>query len=840
MKVAYNWLKEYADFKLSVDEMSQLLTDCGLEIDSVEEVESIRGGLKGLVVGEVLTCEPHPNSDHLHVTTVNVGQGEPLPIVCGAANVAAGQKVIVATVGTVLYDGDNRFTIKKSKLRGADSYGMICAEDEIGVGTSHDGIMVLPPETPVGMPAAEYFHLQSESVFEIGLTPNRSDATSHLGVARDLVALEKIRNHHDICLRYPSVEAFRPANGKWIDIEVQDSQNCPRYAGLCVKNVKVKESPEWLQKRLSSVGLRPINNVVDVTNYILMEMGQPMHAFDISKIKGNKIVVRPAHEGEKLVTLDGVERQLSTKNLMICNAEEPMCIAGVFGGLDAGVSDTTTDVFLESAYFNPISIRKTAREHGLNTDASFRYERGADPQICIYALQRAALLLAEVAGGEVASEITDIYPTPIERARVEFSLEYLNHLVGAEIAAEDVRDVLQALEMEVEMDLGDNAASTIYKVSVPTNKTDVTRPADLVEEFLRIYGYNRIEMSNRLSYGIRSEKSAEPERYQTRVSDFLSDNGFYEIMNNSLCSESYIDKFHLQNVVKMLNPLSKEMSIMRPSLLFGGLSSIAHNLNHKQPNLKFYEFGRTYAVVPEAQHEADVTRRYREENHMSLLLCGKMSEEIWQQPQQNADYYQLKSMVEKIWRTLRLHTLKVQKLDVNDPKALGKPQVDVEEAQPKAGIQEFAYGMQYNLGGKPAVRFGQVNPAICKAMDVKQDVFYADFYWDNILKSIPKTAPQYQEVNRFPEVRRDLALLLDKEIQFAQIEAIARKSEKVVLKEVSLFDVYEGKNLPEGKKSYAVSFTLQEEDKTLNDKQIEKIMEKITANLTKELGCSLR
>ena len=827
MKVAYSWLKEYADIDLSVDECSQLLTDCGLEIDAVEEVESIRGGLKGLVTGEVLSCEPHPDSDHLHLTKVDIGQGDPLPIVCGAANVAAGQKVIVATIGTVLYDGDKSFTIKKSKLRGADSMGMICAEDEIGVGSSHDGIMVLPPDTPVGMPAAQYFHLESETVFEIGLTPNRSDATSHIGVARDLVALENIRKNKPVKLKYPSVEAYEGVQGRIIEIKVEDTLACPRYAGLCIKNVKVKESPEWLKKRLVSVGLRPINNVVDVTNFILMEMGQPMHAFDMAKIKGNRIVVRPAKEGETLTTLDGVERKLSTKNLMICNAEEPMCIAGVFGGLDAGVSDSTTNVFLESAYFNPASIRKTAREHGLNTDASFRYERGADPEICIYALERAALLLQEVAQGEVASEIIDNYPEPIARPVAEFSLEYMNKLIGEPMQAAEVKRVLEALEMQVEMHSDTGSIETAapaqihYKVTVPLNKTDVTRPADVAEEFLRIYGYNRINSTRRISYGMGIAKGKEPERVVTKVSEFLSHNGFYEIMNNSLCPESYIGKFHLENVVRMLNPLSKEMSIMRTSLLHGGLNSIAYNLNHKQNNLKFYEFGRTYFYVPEASKEAPVDERFREENHLSLLLCGNENEELWQTPAKAFDFYSLKAYVGKIWKLLRLDSLRCRSLEAEG--------------------EEWSYGLQTMLpGNKAGVRFGKVKESLCQQFDIKAPVFYADFLWDNILAALPEKAPEYKEVARFPEVRRDLALLLDKKVEFSQIESIARKSEKNLLKEVSLFDVYEGRNLPEGKKSYAVSFILQDEERTLNDKQIEKTMEKILANLQKETGCTLR
>ena len=818
MKVSYSWLRQYADFDLSVEEVSRLLTDCGLEIDAVEEVESIRGGLKGIVTGEVLTCEPHPDSDHLHVTTVDVGQGEPLPIVCGAANVAAGQKVVVATVGTVLYDGQESFTIKKSKLRGKDSYGMICAEDEIGVGTGHEGIMVLAEDTPVGMPAAEYFKLQSETVFEIGLTPNRSDATSHIGVVRDLVALETIRNNRPISIKYPSVKDFKPGTGLKVDVQVEDTLNCPRYAGICVKGVKVAPSPEWLQKRLLSVGLRPINNVVDVTNFVLLEMGQPMHAFDIARIKGGKIVVRAAREGETMVTLDGVERRLSTRNLMICNESEPMCMAGVFGGADAGVSDSTTDVFLESAYFNPVSIRKTAREHGLNTDASFRYERGADPDICLYALKRAALLLAEVAGGETASDIVDIYPTPIVRPVVELSLDYLNRLVGEPMEAAEVKRVLEAMEMEVDVKAG--AHDTLLNVRVPLNKPDVTRPADLVEEFLRIYGYNRIDSGNRLSYGMRDEKNAEPERVVTKVSEFLSHNAFFEIMNNSLCSESYIETFKLENVVKMLNPLSKEMSIMRPTLLFGGLSGIMYNLHRKQGNLRFYEFGRTYATVPAAEVSASVTERFREENHLGLWLCGAEREELWQHAPKAFDFYSLKSYVEKICGLLRINLAKSRCTDLQDP--------------------YFAYGLQFELAGKPAVKFGEVAASVRERFDIKVPVFYADFNWDLVLKAMPKKAPEYKEVNRFPEVRRDLALLVDKAGKFSRIEEVARKSEKSLLKAVSLFDVYEGRNLPENKKSYAVSFILQEEGKTLTDKQIERSMEKIFSALQNELGCELR
>ncbi|MCM1168982.1 MAG: phenylalanine--tRNA ligase subunit beta, partial [Bacteroides sp.] len=651
-------------------------------------------------------------------------------------------------------------------------------------------------------------------------TPNRSDATSHIGVARDLAVLETIRNNHPIKVRYPSVDAFAPGKGLNVEVEVRDTKNCPRYSGLCIKNVKVKPSPEWLQKRLLSVGLRPINNVVDVTNFVLMETGQPMHAFDISKIKGNKIVVRAANAGETMTTLDGLERKLSPQNLMICNVSEPMCIAGVFGGLDAGVSDTTTDVFLESAYFNPVSIRKTAREHGLATDASFRYERGADPDICLYALKRATLLLQEVAGGQTASDIVDCYPEPIRKPVVEFTLDYINRLVGQDIEAGDVKRVLEAMEMQVEMTKGATAGETRYQVTVPLNKTDVTRPADVAEEFLRIYGYNRIDSGSRLSYGMRAEASPEPERVVTKVSEFLSHNGFDEIMNNSLCSENYIEWFGLQNTVKMLNPLSKEMSLMRTDLLFGALSSIMFNLHHKQGNIRFYEFGRTYFSKPGADAAAGVTERFTEENHLGLWLCGNDYDELWQHTPKAFDFYTLKSFVEKICNLLRINMAKSRCAELESP--------------------FFAYGLQLELAGKPAVKFGEVKASVCERFDIKAPVFYADFNWDAVLKAMPKKAPEYREVNRFPEVRRDLALLVDKGMKFSQIEQAARKTEKNLLKKVSLFDVYEGKNLPEGKKSYAVSFVLQEEGKTLTDKQIEKTMEKITAALQNDLGCALR
>lgn len=817
MKVAYSWLKEYVDFDLSAEETARRLTDGGLEVEGVETYESVKGGLQGLVVGKVLTCEAHPDSDHLHLTTVDVGGEQPLNIVCGAPNVAAGQKVIVATIGTILYNGDESFTIKKSKIRGAESFGMICAEDEIGVGASHDGIMVLPADTPVGMPAADYFKIHRDTVLEIGLTPNRADATSHIGVARDLAAMLKVRDLADVRLKYPSAEGFKAsASPAPVQVEVADATLCPRYTGLSLKNVKIAPSPAWMRERLQSVGIRPINNVVDVTNYILMEMGQPMHAFDRRHIKGNKIVVRTAKAGETLVTLDGVKRELQPTHLMICNAEAPMCIAGVFGGEEAGVHDDTTEIFLESAYFNPVSIRKTARAHGLNTDASFRYERGADPNITEYALKRAALLLIELAGAEPDGAVVDIYPQPIARPVVDLNIPRMQTLIGKAITTEETRRILEAMEMETEA-----VSADCLRVKVPTNKPDVTREADLTEEVLRIYGYNRIEMSERLSYAPNARPGSPDEQVRKRTADLLSDNGFIEIMNNSLCKQADVTEtgWYAETAVTLANPLSQELNVLRPSLLFGGLASVALNLNHKQNNLKFYEFGRTYRRQPEAAAGAPVTERFAETQHLALWLTGMEQPENWRdQPARQSDFYSLKKAVEQVLQSLRLTDSKLN------------------EAQ-LPGLQ---YGLQYECNGKVLVSFGEVQPQLLRRFDLKQPVFYADFDWDAVLKCRPVKPVVYKEISKFPAVKRDLALLVNHTVSFKQIEAAARQAEKALLRDIRLFDVYEGKNLPDGKKSYAVSFMLQDPGKTLTDKQIEKAMEKIFNSLAQQTGAELR
>ncbi|MDR0763170.1 MAG: phenylalanine--tRNA ligase subunit beta [Bacteroidales bacterium] len=835
MKISYNWLNNYIDGlqNITIDDISALLTDCGLEIDGIEKKESIKGGLHGLVTGEVLTCTDHPDSDHLHLTTVNIGQGEPLNIVCGASNVAAGQKVVVATIGTILYNGDESFTIKKSKIRGQESYGMICAEDEIGLGASHDGIMVLPQNTVVGMPAADYFGVTSDYIIEIGLTPNRSDATSHTGVARDLAALLRVRRGIQATLKMPDVSTFKAAVENPIRIEVQNASLCPRYTGLVIRGVKVAPSPQWLQDALLSIDLKPINNIVDITNYVLMETGQPLHAFDLVEIKGNKVVVRTAAEDEKFVTLDGVERVLSASDLMICNASEPMCIAGVFGGLNSGIKDTTTDVFLESAYFNSSSIRKTARAHSLNTDASFRYERGANPNITEYAIKRAALLIQEIAGSTAVSEITDVYPAPVKPARVELSLEYLNSLVGEKFTPSQVAVVLEAIEMKVSMQ---SAVDTLV-IEIPTNKVDVTRPADVAEEFLRIYGYNNIAPKDTLQFAFQHSSTVKPEAVQRSTANYLAANGFYEILNNSLTREDISRKFYTpENIVAVANPLSSELGVMRPSLLIGGLQSIAYNINRKQNDLKMFEFGRTYSRNNAVKADAPVTARYKEEEHLSLLITGPFAVENWNSNGSgnsgsgggggngggSGGFYNIKKYADALWAMLRLN----------------ETAFDISEIE---NDDELAYGLQWIINKKQVLKIGKVRSEICKALDVKQDVFYADFNWSNILKLLPQKLVQYKEISKFPAVRRDLALLLDKQITFAKVAAsVKRNAGSLLYGNVLLFDVYEGEHLPENKKSYAIGFMLQDAEKTLTDAQVEKTVQRVVEGLARDCGATLR
>ena len=820
MNISYNWLKEYVDFTLTPDEVAAALTSIGLETGGVEEVQTIKGGLEGIVIGEVLTCEAHPNSDHMHVTTVNLGQGEPVQIVCGAANVAAGQKVVVATLGTKLYDGDECFTIKKSKLRGVESNGMICAEDEIGIGTSHEGIIVLPADAVPGTLAKDYYNIKSDYVLEVDITPNRADACSHYGVARDLYAY-LLQNGYEISLRRPSDEAFAVENNELpIAIEVKNPEACPRYAGVSIKGVTVKESPEWLKDKLNTIGLRPINNIVDITNYILHAYGQPLHCFDADKVKGGKVLVQTLAEGTPFVTLDGVERKLSDKDLMICNSEEPMCLAGVFGGLDSGTTEETKNVFIESAYFNPTSVRKTARRHGLNTDASFRFERGIDPNITIYALKQAALLIKELAGGTVSMDIVDVYPAPIADFKVELKYDYVNSLIGKEIPAETVKSIVTSLEMKIE----DENAEGIT-LSIPPYRVDVQRPCDVVEDILRIYGYNNVEIPLALKSSLTTKnKEDRSHRLQQLVAEQLVGCGFNEILNNSLTKAAYYDgneTYRPENLVNLMNPLSNDLNVMRQTLLFGGLESIAHNANRKSADLRFFEYGNCYYYNKEKKDAEKVLACYSEDYHLGLWLTGKRVSGSWAHADEESSVYELKAYVENIFARLGLNMRSIVVGNLTD------------------GIYSAALSY-HTRGGKLLATVGIVSKKITKAFDIDNEVYYADINWKNVLQAIKSVKVSYTELSKFPSVKRDLALLLDKSVQFADIERIAYECERKLLKAVELFDVYEGKNLEPGKKSYAISFILQDEEKTLNDKQIDKIMSKLIASYEKQLGAKLR
>ncbi len=816
MKISYNWLKSYAEITQTPEELSVILTDCGLEVEGIECVESVRGGLKGVVIGEVKTCEKHPDADKLKVTTVDIGAPELLHIVCGAPNVAAGQKVPVATVGTLIYNGDESFEIKKSKIRGQVSEGMICAEDELNLGDNHDGIMVLDSTVQVGTPAAEYFKIESDFVFEIGLTPNRSDATSHIGVARDVIAAINAKTLSNARLKYPNLDQFKVDQPNFpIDIRVEDTVDCPRYSGITMSGIQVKESPEWLKNRLKVVGLRPINNVVDVTNFILMEYGQPLHAFDAAQISGQKIIVKKLPKGSIFKTLDDVDRKLDGSELMICNADEGMCIAGVFGGAKSGVTEKTTAIFIESAYFNPVSIRKTSKLHGLKTDASFRYERGADPNITIDALKRAALLIKEVAGGHISSEIVDVYPEKIEPKVVEFSCEKMNRLVGNDVPKESVLNILQSLEIGVSSEFPN------LTLTIPTNKADVYRDVDVIEEVLRIYGYNRISNAGSTQMSFTHPSKPDRERVYNLIADFLTDNGFSEIMNNSLTKAEHTEKilgFDSTLNVTITNALSNELDVMRQSLLFGGLSSIAYNCNHQLSDLKLYELGTVYQKNPNAEPDAPVTKKYKETQRLAVFVSGHKRSENWQTPLQNVDFNYLKSLVNTIFSRLRLDHYKV------------------ENHVP----EYFSEGLSYILNGKAVASLGKLSKAILKYFDIKQDVYFADIAWNDLLKALPKKPVLYKEIAKLPEVRRDLALLVDQKVTFSDIEKVAYDTEKKLLQSVNLFDVYEGDKLPEGKKSYAVSFILQDSEKTLGEKQITGVMEKMMKQMTDKLGAVIR
>lgn len=819
MNISYKWLKEYVDFTLAPQEVADALTSCGLEVGSLEEVQTVRGGLKGLYVGQVLTCEDIPET-HLHLTTVDLGRGEAQQIVCGAPNCRAGLKVIVADVGCVLYDGDKEFKIKKSKLRGYESNGMICAEDEIGIGTSHDGIIELPADAVVGTPAAEYYNLESDWLIEIDITANRADALSHWGVARDLYAWLR-QNGYETRLHRPSCDAFAVDNEDCpIEVVIENAEACRRYVGLSITGCEVKESPEWLKNKLNIIGVRPINNIVDITNYIMMAYGQPMHCFDADMVKGHKIVVKTMPEGTPFVTLDGEEHKLSDRDLAICNAEEPMCIAGVFGGKGSGTYDTTTNVVLESAYFNPTWIRKSARRHGLSTDASFRFERGIDPNGQIYAIKQAAILCKELAGGKVSMQIRDVYPSQIENAVIELSYEYVHNLIGKEIGKDTIKSIAESLDMKV---LNENVEG--ITLEIPAYRVDVQRPCDVVEDILRIYGYNNVEIPSQLKSSLTVADTTDMEhRMENIIGEQLVGCGFNEILNNSLTKTSYYEGLNVyteETTVKVMNPLSADLGVMRQTLLFGGLESIMRNANRKMANLKFFEMGNCYHFNAENHDEENPMKAYKEEQHLALWLTGKRVEGSWAHPDEDSTFYELKAYV------------------LNILKRLGVPMGMLVSEKSLNNIFSVALELK-NRGGKVFVEMGIIAKDIQKRADIAAPVYYADIHWTTVMKAIRKNKVEFAEISKYPSVSRDLALLIDKNVEFAKIEQIARQSEKKLLKSVELFDVYEGKNLPAGKKSYAVNFILQDNEKTLNDKAIEAIMNKIITNLKRQLGAELR
>ena len=821
MNISYNWLKEYIDLDLTPQETADALTSLGLETGSVEKVESIKGGLQGLVIGEVLTCVEHPDSDHLHITTVNLGDGnQPSQIVCGAPNVAAGQHVIVATLGTKLYDGDKEFVIKKSKIRGVESFGMICAEDEIGVGTSHDGIIVLPADTVPGTPAREYYNITDDYMLEVDLTPNRIDAASHYGVARDLAAWLALQGKK-ANLRLPQTDIYKAdrTDGA-IEVTVENTEACPRYSGVTIRNIKVAESPKWLKDYLTAAGQRPINNIVDITNFVLLAFNQPLHCFDLAKVKGGKVVVRTVPEGTKFVTLDEVERTLTDHDLMICNAEEPMCIGGVFGGLDSGVTETTTDVFIESAYFNPTWVRKTARRQGLNTDSSFRFERGIDPNTTVKFLKIAATLIKELAGGEICGEIVDIKSQDFPPFPVTLRYEYVDNLIGKKIGNDTIKNILKSLEIEITDESADE-----LQLLVPTYRVDVQRPCDVVEDILRVYGYNNVEFGETLHSSLSYKGETDVKQHmQTLISEQLTATGFNEILNNSLTAVSYYEGseiYPIGNCVKLLNPLSSDLGVMRQTLLYGGLESISHNINHKSGNLRFYEFGNVYSFDPAADGSTKLLAPYSEHTSMGIWMSGNNHDANWNEPQRRLTVYDLKAVVDNIFARI------------------GLDQKEIVAEQSSSEIFSATLTFKHRTG-KVLGELGIIKATVRKKFDIDQDVFFAQFNWDALVKMTQKRSVTFTDLPKTQPVKRDLALLIDKNVTFAQIEQVVRQSERKLLRNVTLFDVYEGKNLEEGKKSYAISITLQDDEKTLQDKQIDTTMNKIIANLQKQLDAKLR
>jgi len=822
MKISYNWLKEYVSGIPEPAKVAEILTGCGLEIESTQTWFSLKGGLNGVVIGEVLTCMKHPGSDHLSLTTVDIGRKEPLKIICGASNVAAGQKVAVATVGATLFFNEKEITIQRTKIRGELSEGMICAEDELGLGTSHAGIMVLDPSAVPGTPAKDYFKVEEDTVFEIGLTPNRSDATSHIGVARDLAAVLNCTSGDthpgSVVMKYPDTGDFNDSKqGRKIEVVIEDTEACPRYSGLTFTGITVKESPSWLRNRLHAVGLRPINNIVDITNFILMELGQPLHAFDADQIKGGKVIIKKFPGPTKFITLDEVEREVTGQDLMICNSEDPMCIAGVFGGLNSGVSSTTTSVFLESAYFNPRSIRKTARYHGLQTDASFRFERGADINITVYALKRAASLILKIAGGEIASGIVDVYPRPKEPARFFLSYAHLDRLIGKTLDRKTVRNILSSLGIAVL-----SASEEGLNVEIPSYKVDVTREADVIEEILRIYGYNNIEFSSAIRSSISSSPKPDPEKIKNGISDYLCANGFSEIMNNSLTHSSYYEDnpdYPAEHNVRILNPLSRDLDVMRQTLLYGGLETLVYNQNRKIADCKMFEFGNCYALNPNKKDKTPL-EKYKEENHLTVFLTGRVQKENWNASNRKVNIYDLKGFV----NTILLRT--------------GIPDSLLETGSHTSGI--YSQGLVYTIRNRTLVTFGALSHALLKKFDFREDVYYADFNWDLLFGNLKAGDRPVSELPRFPEVRRDLALELDRQVSYTEIEKLAFTTEKKILKEVGLFDVYEGEKIETGKKSYALYFILQDDQKTLTDEEIDKTMNRLIKAYTDKLNARVR
>lgn len=818
MKLSYKWLKEYVEFDKTPEEMDRILTDCGLEVEGIEKVQSIKGGLEGIVIGEVMTCEQHPNADKLNKTTVNVGGENLLDIVCGAPNVAAGQKVLVATVGTTLYAGEDSFKIKKSKIRGEVSEGMICAEDELGLGKSHDGIMVLDADATVGQAAKQFFNIEDDFVFEIGLTPNRSDATSHIGSARDIVAvLNHMNQNKEARLNIPSVEEFKVDNTDLnIEIQVEDEAACPRYSGLTLTNLKVGPSPEWLKNYLEAIDIRTINNLVDITNFVMLETGQPLHAFDAKAVNGNKAIIKKLAKDAPFTTLDEEERKLSGEDLMICNAEEGMCIGGVFGGTKSGVTEETTSIFLESACFDPKTIRLTSKFHNLKTDASFRFERGTDPNATVYALKRAALLMKEIAGGVISSEVKDFYPHPVAPVEIDVKYSNVDRLIGKVIDRGQIKSILEDLDIQIV-----NETEEGIRVAVPTIKVEVTREADIIEEILRVFGMNHIHFTDQVHSALAFVKRPNPEKYQNLTSDYLSANGFAEAMNNSLTKSSYYlndENYTEKSFVRMLNPLSSDLDILRQSLLFGSLENLAYNINRKESDVKLYEFGKTYLFKnPEAE---TVRKRYQEERHLAILVSGKEKLENWNQEAKGVDFFYLKSLVQRILTKLQF--------------------TNKEITAEKTTNHQFKEGLVISVRNKPVAEFGELSAQLLKSFGIKQKAFFADFNWENIMKLSKQFDVQMEEIVKFPMVRRDLALVVDKSVSFGEIEAIALKAEKNILKSVGLFDVFEGEQVGEGKKSYSINFFLQDSKKTLNDKQIDKLMKRLIMLYEKELGALIR